>query len=163
MRIEASGVVAASPETVFAFLADLDQHWRLADDFELLKLNGGDGGRVRMRGPFGIRRTADTHVTDLSPPHGMSGTARLGSRTHARVSWGLRPIHGGRTCLELSAEVLDASLLDRLLLAAGGRAWLERHFARIIERLATLACDDRLEEADALGGSRRDVALGRAV
>ncbi|HYZ08408.1 MAG TPA: hypothetical protein VE709_07430 [Pseudonocardiaceae bacterium] len=55
-------VVAASPATVFEFLSDLRNHWRLEDRFvELSGLDGENsnrpsGGRVRLKGPLGISR-----------------------------------------------------------------------------------------------------------
>jgi Polyketide cyclase / dehydrase and lipid transport len=140
-KIQARGIVPASPAEVFGFLADLDNHWQLEEDFQLLALNGGDGGRVRLRGPLGIHRTAHTEVTERRPLRSMTGIARIGARTTASVSWTLRPFGSGRTCLELSAEVREASVLDRLLLAAGGRAWLERRFGRIVGRLAAVPVD----------------------
>ena len=64
-RIAAERVVAAPPRAVFSFLADLENHWLLTDRFvEVLTLerpaDGGPahGGTVRMRGPFGLGRTA---------------------------------------------------------------------------------------------------------
>ena len=65
--VEAAAVIPAAPEDVFAFLSDLQNHWRLADRFvEVVALEssdgGGDGGTVRVRGPLGVRRTATTRV-----------------------------------------------------------------------------------------------------
>src|SRR5262245_38839102 len=106
--IQARGIVPAPPAELFGFLADLENHWELAEDFQLLALNGGDGGYVRLRGPLGIHRTAHTQVTERRPLRSMSGTARIGRRTRAHVSWTLRDARGGSaTCLELSAEVLE--------------------------------------------------------
>src|SRR5204863_8980823 len=60
---------------------------------------GGDGGRVRIRGPFGLRRTAITSVDRVQPPDRLEGTALLG-RTRAEVAWDAararRRRHGGR-------------------------------------------------------------------
>jgi Polyketide cyclase / dehydrase and lipid transport len=135
--IQARGIVPAPPDAVFAFLADFDNHWRLADDFELLSVDGALGGRVRLRGPLGISRVADTRVTEVRAPAALAGTARLGRRTQATVSWVLSDLDGTATCLELAADVVDASTFDRLLLAAGGRRWLERRFERIVRSLGS--------------------------
>ena len=83
--------VAASPRGVFAYLADLEQHWQLADRFievrELERPPGGGparGGVVRMRGPLGIRRAARTRVVEAEPPTRLAGSAAVGSGTIAR-------------------------------------------------------------------------------
>jgi hypothetical protein len=51
------------------------------------------------------------------------------------VSWTLAG-RFGQTRVQLAAEVEQATQLDRLLLALGGRAWLRRRFAFGLERLA---------------------------
>jgi hypothetical protein len=169
VTIAARGIVPAPTGAVFDFLADLENHWELAEDFQLLALNGGDGGRVRLRGPLGIHRTVETSVTERRPLHSMAGTARVGSGTLARVSWHLRDASCGRTCLELSADVVEVSRFDRLLLALGGRRWLERQFARIVGSLAarfagaSVAADDGARDAHALGRARRELALDPPV
>ena len=137
MYVNVSHLVPAGPEQVFEFLSDLENHWQLADGaIAVLHVEPGDGGRVRMRGPLGVRRTAVTSVDAVDPPRALSGTARVGSRTRARVMWKLEPDGGRATCVTLSARVEDASPLDRLLLLAGGRAWLESRFGRILSTLA---------------------------
>ena len=139
--IEATAVIPAAPEQVFAFLSDLANHWRLVDSYvEVIELHGPEGGApdsgvVRLRGPLGVRRTVSTRVTALHSPRLIIGVAELGDGTRARVSWTLAP-RAGRTHVRLEAEVQYASALDRLLLALGGRAWLRRRFAFGLERLA---------------------------
>lgn len=134
MRIAAEGVVDATPEAVFRFLSELSNHWRLAGRWvEAVELNG-DGGRVRMKGPLGLRRTAVTRVVSAEPHHRMAGTAELGQSTLARVSWEMH--EDARGCLvRLTADVERASPLDRALLALGGRAWMRRRFEHILARL----------------------------
>src|SRR3954447_20245836 len=125
MRIEASRVVAASPEAVFSFLASLENHWKLAGRWvEVVSIDDGSG-RVRIHGPLGLRRTARTTVVDAEPSHVMHGTAELSGGTLARVAWELGEDAGG-TAVRLSAEVEKAAPGDRLLLALGGRAWMRR-------------------------------------
>jgi uncharacterized protein YndB with AHSA1/START domain len=143
----AEGIVAAPPEDVFAYLAQLEHHWQLTDHrVEVLSLEpppgSGDGaplqrGAVRMRGPLGIGRTARTAVESADPPRGLSGSATLAGGTLARVNWTLSPDSTG-TRVRLSAQVESASVLDRVLLALGGRAWMQRMFADALERLATI-------------------------
>jgi hypothetical protein len=128
---------------VFDFLSDLDNHWQLADGaISVVAVEPGNGGRVRMRGPLGVHRTAVTTVDSVDPSRGMAGHARVGARTRARVTWELEQDGDpDATTVTLSAFVEEAAPLDRLLLAAGGRAWLESRFERILSTLA-----ERFEE-----------------
>jgi hypothetical protein len=136
VRIEATAVVPAAPEAVFRFLSDLGNHWRLADRWiDVVHLDPGDnGGRVRMHGPLGLRRTARTTVIDAQPDHIMHGTAELSGGTFAQISWDLSEDAGG-TAVRLTADVESLAPIDRILLALGGRAWLNRLFRKILERL----------------------------
>jgi hypothetical protein len=139
--VEAVAVVPARCEDVFAFLADLENHWRLTGRFvEVIDLSGApgrpaDGGRVRIRGPLGLRRTAATRVAAVRAPRLIIGTAELPSGTRARVSWSLAG-HLDSTRVRLAAGLERAGVLDRALLALGGRWWLRRQFASTLERLA---------------------------
>jgi uncharacterized protein YndB with AHSA1/START domain len=139
-EIEASGLVPARREAVFAFLEALEHHWAMADRWiDVVSLDGrgtgrAPGGRVLIRGPLGMRRTAATEVLEAEPPARLEGRARLGG-TVARVRWTLAEA-GESTEVRLSAAVLQAGPLDRVLLALGGRAWLRRRFAGTLERLA---------------------------
>ena len=139
--VAATALVPAPAEEVFAFLDDLGNHWIVADRFiEVIDLHRPDGdraegGAVRLRGPLGLRRTVLTRVAATKPPRLLIGTAEMGPRTRARVSWALAE-HRGSTRVRLAAAVERASRVDRLLLAAGGRRWLERRFAATLEGLA---------------------------
>lgn len=134
MRIQAEGVVPATPEAVFRFLSHLANHWKLADRWiEVVELDDGSG-RVRMRGPLGLSRTARTIVVDAQPDHVMHGTAELG-RTRALIGWELSEDSGG-TAVRLSATIERAGWMDRLLLTLGGRRWMERRFDAILATLA---------------------------
>jgi uncharacterized protein YndB with AHSA1/START domain len=142
MHIAAERVVAAPPEAVFGFLADLENHWLLADRFvDVLSLEraAGDGpahgGAVRVRGPLGLGRTVHTRVVAASAPRSVAGTAAAGRGTNALIRWTLTPAEPGtRVCLD--ARIECARRADALLLAAGGRKWLERRFAGILDTLA---------------------------
>jgi hypothetical protein len=144
--IAADDVVPASPEEAFEFLSRLENHWRLANRWirvvHLEGPDGGQGGAVRIHGPLGLSRTARTTVLRADPPREMCGSAEVGSKTRARVTWTLIP-EGRVTRVHLRAEVLEAGALDRLLLALGGGAWLRAHFRSVIARLGEVMADDR--------------------
>jgi uncharacterized protein YndB with AHSA1/START domain len=149
-EIEAVALVPAAPEEVFAFLSDLANHWGLLDSqVDVLELDGDppDSAVVRLRGPLGVRRTVQTRVMALRSPRLIIGVAELGEDTRARVSWTLAG-RLGQTRVRLAAEVEHAELLDRALLALGGRAWLRRRFAFGLERLAERFGADSAEPSD---------------
>jgi hypothetical protein len=139
--IAAARTIPHEPAAVFAFLADLENHWRLDDRFvELAGVDaGGRGGRVRVRGPLGISRQARTEVVAADRPEDgrpgvLQGRALVGRSTVGLVRWELVPSGAGTNVL-LSAVVDRASLLDRVLLAAEGRRWLRRIFVDELRRL----------------------------
>jgi uncharacterized protein YndB with AHSA1/START domain len=134
VRIAATRVVRASPEVVFRFLSNLENHWKLTGRWvEAISLDDSTG-RVRIHGPLGLRRTATTAVVEASPSHAIRGTAELSGGTLANVAWELsEDAHG--TAVRLSAEVERAALPDHILLALGGRTWLAQRFDAILERL----------------------------
>ena len=83
-EIAAAGFIPAPPPLVFAFLADLENHWHLADRFiEIRSLErpspdtGAHGGRIPMHGPFGLALTAVTRVLEATPAESMSGSAQV--------------------------------------------------------------------------------------
>jgi hypothetical protein len=88
-----------------------------------------------MRGPLRVHRTAVTSLDEVQAPERIAGSAVVGGRTRAHVTWTLEP-NGDGTSVTLTATVEEAAPLDRLLLAAGGRAWLESRFQRILATLA---------------------------
>jgi carbon monoxide dehydrogenase subunit G len=152
-RVAAERVVAAPVAAVFGFLADLENHWLLTDRFvEVLTLDrspdGGPahGGKVRIRGPLGLTRTADTRVAEADPPHSIAGTAAVGRRTEAGVRWTLAP-EGQGTRVRLEALVRQAGPLEALLLAVGGRRWLGRRFEAILATLARRMADAQASSA----------------
>jgi carbon monoxide dehydrogenase subunit G len=136
VTIAAEGVVAATPEAVFRFLSKLENHWKLAGRWiEVVGIDGDDGGAVRIHGPLGVRRTARTSVVEARPDNLMRGSAELSGGTLASIRWDLHEDAGG-TLVRLSADVQRATMPDRLMLALGGRAWMQRHFRSVIERLS---------------------------
>jgi hypothetical protein len=148
--IRANGLVPARREAVFAFIARLEHHWRVADRWiEVLELDAdGLGGRVRMRGPLGVSRTVTTRVDESDAPARLHGTALLGA-TRAEVTWTLSDAGFDATRVQLEARVLEAGALDRMLLAAGGRAWLRRRLASTVAALAAALSPSSAPEARA--------------
>lgn len=130
--VHATRSVRAEVADVFTFLADLENHWLLADRFvEVVELSGPPGGRtgglVRLRGPLGLRRTATIRIDVARPADEVRGTAEMSGGTIARVRWLLRSEHR-RTLVTLGATIEAAGPLDRLLLRAGGLAWMTGRF-----------------------------------
>ena len=139
-ELSASRSVQAARRAIFAFLSDLENHWHLTDRFvEVVSLDRersdapASGGEVRVRGPFGTRRTVSTQVTELENPSHITGEARAGD-TLARVQWRLEGDAPTRVTLAIAVE--RASLPDRLLLGAGGGLWLERRLQGVLDTLA---------------------------
>jgi uncharacterized protein YndB with AHSA1/START domain len=135
--IAAEREVAAPPERVFDFLADLRNHWRLERRFLQPDELGEDGGTVRLRGPLGLSRAVQTRVLEAERPLRVSGRADLRGGTVGLVAWDIRP-SGSGSIVRLSAEVPEASPWDRLFLALGGRAWFGGLFRQALENLDTV-------------------------
>jgi hypothetical protein len=142
------------PHTVYDFLQRLPNHALIGG--RGLRLDGvtedGRAALITLRGPLGIRRTAYTTVTDLRPPHGFGGRALVGKRTKAYVTWTIEQAETG-SFVTLSATIVRAGPMDRLLLALGGRWWVARSFKQAIALLGT-AVDDAAGE-DAAGETCR--------
>lgn len=136
--VSAGRHVEAPAGIVYAFLAHLPNHERFTHErLRLVSLSADrPGGRIAIRGPFGIRRTAETTVTELRPNSVVGGTARVGRRTSADVRWTIDTAGDGISRVALTATMLSLSPLDRLLLAIGGRRWLAQGFTVAITRLA---------------------------
>ena len=132
-------VIPAPRARVFAFLADLENHWLITDRFvRVLSLEGPAGARtggdVRIRAPFGLSRIASIRVEDSRPPVELIGSAVVGEGTKAEVRWSLSE-DGTGTQTELTAHLITASRRDRLLWAAGGRLWMRRRLQRALAGL----------------------------
>ena len=140
-RIVSSGKIAAPPDAVLGFLADLGNHARLAPRaVEVRSLerrsDGGARALVRLKGPLGIRRSA---VTELLPPDPASdsiiGRARIGKRTAASVVWKIRP-NGDGSAVTIRTAIESVSRHDGLLLRMGADRWIARRFAVAIAKLS---------------------------
>lgn len=134
---EATERIPAARARLFERLALLENHWALADRWvEVVSVNGGgDGGVVRLNGPFGLGRTARTSVDRVEEGELIEGTAEVGPSTRGRVSWRFAD-DGAGTVVTLRAELEGGSAADRLIWAAGGRTWLEGRLRGTLRRLA---------------------------
>jgi uncharacterized protein YndB with AHSA1/START domain len=140
--IAASRVISSPPERVFEFLSDLHNHWRLDAHFvEVEHVDpDGDGGRVRLRGLLGMGRTAHTRVEEAVPNSRLRGRADIGRGTVGRVAWDIEPVDRGSR-VALAAVVERAGLLDRAILALGGRRYLRQILTRTLENLERQLAD----------------------
>jgi hypothetical protein len=135
---EASAEVRAPVDEVFAFLADLGNHWRLASRWiEVVTLHPSgehaDSATVRLSGPLGLTRTVQTQVDRVTPPSAIRGRGSSG-RTHAEVAWTLEPVTGA-TRVGVEVRLLRASATDRLIWLAFGRTWLARRLQLTVSGL----------------------------
>lgn len=124
--------------SVFGFLSELENHWRLSSRFQVLDLDrdpqgAATGGTIRVRGPMGLRRTVRTRVEEVDPPTGMRGSA-VAEGMRAEVSWQIESA-ADACVVTLSVSVVRSSWRDRTLFALGGTGWLRRQFEGILEEL----------------------------
>jgi Polyketide cyclase / dehydrase and lipid transport len=134
----ATATVRAPGETVFAFLDDLANHWRLAGRWiEVLELHPRDGpargATVRLRGPAGIARDVRTAVHEVRAPTLLHGHADAGA-TRASVRWEVAG-DGAASRVRVEVALVRARPLDRMLWAAGGRRWLAARLGDALARL----------------------------
>ena len=137
-KLRAEGVVEHSPEEVYRFLERLENHWRLNDDYLRVESLRADrrGATISIRAPGGLRRTARTEVTTALAPRKFGGTITPKTRTRAGAWWTIEPTGSGAR-VALQAAIVPKGLVDRLLLALGGRWWLERRCERVVAQLGT--------------------------
>lgn len=134
--VTASLTLAAPCDAVYDFLVRLPNHALIGGRGLRLDSVSGDGrsALISLHGPLGLRRTASTTVTIRDRPHGFGGTALVGRRTMAKVRWAIAPAGTGSR-VSLTATIVRAGPMDRLLLAIGGRWWVARSFTRAIASL----------------------------
>jgi len=138
--VRAAHDLEQSPERVFAFLDDLRNHWRLSRSFvQLERLDrDAEGAWVRIRGPLGLSRCAHTRIEETEPPRLLRGHAEVGRGTVGVIRWTVEP-RGSGSRVAVEAEVVRASLVDRVALALGGRHRIARGLREAVEQLAEQA------------------------
>lgn len=131
--VTATTPTRAPASAVYDFLERLSNHALITGSGLRLEAvaTDGKGARIALRGPLGIRRTARTCVTRLRRPRHFGGTAAVGRHTVAYVHWSIDQAGSGAV-VTLSATILRAGPLDRLLLVLGGRRWLAHSFERAV-------------------------------
>jgi len=135
---KASAEVRAPAEEVYAFLADLGNHWRLASRWiEVVTLDRAgeraDRATVRLSGPLGLARTVQTRVDSVTPPAAIRGYGTSGS-TEADVSWALAAV-AEATRVSVEVRLMRASLADRAIWLCFGRVWLARRLQLTVSGL----------------------------
>jgi carbon monoxide dehydrogenase subunit G len=138
--IVASRHVGAPADQVLRFLADLENHARLAPGaVELLSLERGPDlctrALVELRGPLGIRRTATTELVPTRVADSIAGRACVGKGTLVSVVWRIHR-RGPGSAVTLSATLDETRPVDAMLLRLGGRRWLARRFAVALDHLS---------------------------
>jgi hypothetical protein len=73
-------------------------------------------------------------VTTAIAPRRFGGTVTASTRTQAGAWWTVEPSAGG-ALVALQAQIFPRGIVDRVLLALGGRWWLERRCRRVVARL----------------------------
>ena len=138
----AAAVLTISAEMAYDFLSHLPNHARIAGRRLRVESLATErlGGRIVIRGPLGLRRTAVTTITYLTPSRGVGGIAEVGRRTAGLVDWEIQRLAAGCR-VTLRATIVRAGAFDRMLFALGGRWWLTRGFARAVALLGEVAAD----------------------
>lgn len=142
------GIVAGSAGDVFAFLADLSNHWRLTGPYVEVADVAHDsrgralGAQIRIRGPFSPNAPLVTTLDELAPERRISGTARLPTGVRWRITWELKQVHNA-TRVVLSSRPDQRRVVDRLVHRFGGRLWWQRRFDAVLHRLATILARPR--------------------
>jgi hypothetical protein len=136
--VTAELLIEVPAKTVYDFLSQLPNHQKMGGHRFRLDTLAPDrlGATIVICGPLGIHRTVQTTITDLHPARGVGGTATVGRRTTAHVHWTIHA-DGQRSHVALTATMVRTGMLDRLLLATGGRKWLTRSFHRVLTLLPT--------------------------
>jgi carbon monoxide dehydrogenase subunit G len=138
--IVASRLIRAPADQVLRFLADLENHARLAPgSVQLLSLERGPDlctrALVELHGPLGIKRTATTELVPTRVPDSIAGRASVGEGTLVSVVWRIHR-RGATSAVTLWATLDATRPLDAMLLRLGGRRWLAKRFALALDHLS---------------------------
>jgi hypothetical protein len=146
MEISARRGLPVGPDEAFAFLTRPHNHHHLVTRRislrELHVTRDGElhGAQMVLRGPLWLRRAAQTRLVSVRRPGQLAGTACVGSGTEVEVRWDLDGAGAGASVAILTATVTRLATAERVLLAIGGRAWVQRLFVATLEQLAAELC-----------------------
>ena len=140
----ASSEVAAPIGDVFAFLADLRNHWRLTGDWiDVAELTpqgaAATGATVRLRGPLRSAIAVRTTVEAVEEPLSIRGRGVAGG-SRADVAWTFTAEAPGVTHVTVEVVLRRASFAHGVLWLLGGRAWLARRLAVTVRGLEPHLC-----------------------
>ena len=135
----ATAEVDAPAGEVFAFLADLHNHWRLAGPWiEVVAVTATDAradrATIRLRGPLGMVFPVATQIDEVREPHTIKGRGACGG-SHGQVIWSLADAESGSTRVSVDVRLQRAAVHHRAIWLAGGRAWLARRLAQTVSGL----------------------------
>ena len=135
----ASAEVDAPAGEVFEFLADLNNHWRLAGRWiEVVTVVTADAradrATIRLRGPLGMVFPVNTQIDEVREPHTIKGRGASGSSRGA-VIWHLAESAPGLTRVTVDVQLQRAAVHHRAIWLAGGRAWLARRLEQTVAGL----------------------------
>lgn len=135
IRVIACEIVVQRPrEAVFAFLADLENHWEIAGDGVVARYEQLDERSSRVLfGPPGLRRWATSRITRTEPPRLIEGEAET-ERSDGTVRWTLEELAPGQTRVRFEQELRPRPVDDRIAVALSGW-WLRRHYRATLARL----------------------------
>lgn len=127
----------ADAATLYGFLSDPANQWRLAGPFADVVALRPAGVRcdAELRLAWGAGCHASAHVWPRSSREVLAVQVRLGRRTVVWATWILTPV-AGSTEVDLAVQFESHSLISRVALLLGGRRWIAR---RLDATLALLA------------------------
>ena len=131
--------VDAPAGEVFAFLANLHNHWRLAGPWiEVVTVTTADAladrATIRLRGPLGMVFPVETQIDEVHEPHTIKGRGACGG-SRGEVTWSLVDGESGSTLVSVDVRLRRAAIHHRAIWVAGGRAWLARRLAHTVAGL----------------------------
>jgi len=150
--ITVSTTIAAPPERVFGYLADIANHAEFSDhylvDWHLTNersYGAGAGARFRVKAPLSRFSWADVSFAELESPSRIVERGHGGKYNRVQIlgTYALSRRDDGGTEVRYTLQTVPAMLSDRLLEVLGGRAWSRRQTTKAMRRLRSILEDDR--------------------
>jgi hypothetical protein len=134
VEVRAARSISAPGERIFGFLESLEHHFELIGRRAERLAAASTGAWVRLRGPFGVRRTVRTSLTYTQSPEAIVGRVEAGRRSRGTVRWSIQRSDVG-SWVQVVAHADALGPLDAVLLRLGGRRWLARSLELALEGL----------------------------